>query len=93
MALDSLLHTVRRPEVRASVVSVIAFCPPSPAASDGRPLSLSETQKVALRSLQDALRPYGVEAELEDICCRILEALATRPDLCCGLLTAHLLDR
>ena len=51
----------------------------------------TESQLVTLRAVQASLRAHHVEAEISDIVHALLEALATRPALCRGLVAAYLL--
>jgi hypothetical protein len=46
---------------------------------------------VTLRAVQASLRAHQIEAEIPEIVHAMLEALATRPALCRGLVAAYLL--
>ena len=52
---------------------------------------LTESQLVTLRAVQASLRAYQIEAGIPEIVHALLEALATRPALCRGLVAAYLL--
>ena len=61
---------------------------------DSEPLpqaGLSDSQLVTLRAVQASLRAHRIEAEIPEIVHAILDALATRPALCRGLVAAYLL--
>jgi len=51
----------------------------------------SESQLVTFKAVQASLRAHKIEAEIPDIVNALLEALATRPALCRGLVAAYLL--
>ena len=51
----------------------------------------TNSQLVTFRAVQESLRSHKIEAEIPDIVNALLEALATRPALCRGLVAAYLL--
>jgi hypothetical protein len=53
--------------------------------------SYTDSQLVTLRAVQASLRAHQIEAEIPEIVHALLEALATRPALCRGLVAAYLL--
>jgi hypothetical protein len=65
---------------------------PAPAPPAER-LPLSAGRQRLLTDLQATLREHGVAADLTEIENAMLEALASRPGLCKGLLAAYLLER
>jgi hypothetical protein len=54
-------------------------------------VSYTESQLVTLRAVQASLRAHQIEADIPEIVHALLEALATRPGLCRGLVAAYLL--
>ena len=56
------------------------------------PFGSSPTQKAVVADLQHSLRKHGIEAGAIEIGTGLMEALASRPALCRGLLAAYLLD-
>ena len=51
----------------------------------------TNSQLVTFKAVQASLRAHKIEAEIPDIVNALLEALATRPALCRGLVAAYLL--
>ncbi len=60
------------------------------AAKDVKP-AYTESQLVTLQAVQASLLAHQIEADLPDIVHALIEALATRPSLCRGLVAAYLL--
>ena len=57
----------------------------------GQSAAYTDSQLVTLRSVQASLQAHQIEADIAEIVHALLESLATRPDLCRGLVAAYLL--
>ena len=90
--MQSLLSPGPRRDAEVHASKAVRMPKPAPGPAAER-LPLSAGRQRILSDLQSTLRENGVAAELTEIENAMMEALASRPGLCKGLLAAYLLER
>ena len=91
-AMQSLLSPTRRPEPAPPVESPIRQPNRGERSRPDRSLNLSEVELQTLRELQAELLEHGIAADPAEIAHAMLQALATRPGFCRGLVAASLIE-
>lgn len=95
-AMQNLLARAKRPDVAQPFADPL---PPAPEILP-QPLSMPEAGELAvsgshlavLREIQGTLRQSGIVADVPEIIQAMVDALASRPSLCRGLVAAYLLE-
>lgn len=91
--MQSLLTPARRPDSPAGTRDRRAIEAARPAQARGAAhLRMPDWPGNAFMRVADELKAHGIIAEPEEIAAAVLAALARRPDLCQGLVAAHLLE-
>ena len=85
-----MIHTLLSSSQGEEAVSLLRKGLPPEIQCD-QTFSFTDSQIVTLQAVQASLHAHEIEAELPQIANALLEALATRPALCRGLIAAYLL--